>query len=86
MARGMVEAEVEVKAESRFRRVLAIARQQGARSLELRSAISLGCLWQKQGKRAEACELLAAIYGWFSEGFATRDLQEARALLERPSS
>jgi hypothetical protein len=63
-----------VEAESRFRRALAIARRQGARSLELRVALSMGRLRQKQGRRAEACELLAAMYGWFSEGFATRDL------------
>jgi len=61
LARGMVEAEVEVKAESRFRRALAIARQQGATSVELLVAISLGHEWQKQGRRAGACELLAAI-------------------------
>jgi tetratricopeptide (TPR) repeat protein len=65
-----------------FRQALAIARQQGARSLELRAAISLSRLWQQQGKQVEAHALLAPIYGWFTEGFDTADLQEAKALLE----
>src|SRR5262249_3374914 len=51
-------------------------------SLELRAAMSLGRLWQQQGKRAAACELLAPIYGWFTEGFDTADLREAKGLLE----
>ena len=59
-----------------------MARPQQAKSLELRAAMSLSRLWQRQGKRAEAHELLAPIYGWFTEGFDTADLQEARALLE----
>src|SRR5262245_28343198 len=58
------------------------AGNQQARSLELRAAMSLGRLWQRQGKRAAAHELLAAIYGWFSEGFETADLREAKALLK----
>jgi predicted ATPase len=57
------------------------ARQQ-AKSWELRAAISLARLWQRQGKRAEARELLAPVYGWFTEGFDTADLQEAKALLD----
>ena len=60
---------------------LAIARHQQTRALELRAALSLGRLWQQQGKRQEAQQLLAPIYGWFTEGFDTADLQEARALL-----
>ncbi|MCL4860228.1 MAG: AAA family ATPase [Caldilineaceae bacterium] len=64
-----------------FRQALTIARQQGAKSLELRAAISLARLWQQQGKGDEARSLLAEIYGWFTEGFDTADLQEARALL-----
>jgi class 3 adenylate cyclase/predicted ATPase len=60
---------------------LAIARQQQARSLELRAATSLARLWQRQGKRAEARQLLAPVYGWFTEGFDTADLQDAQALL-----
>lgn len=60
----------------------AIARQQQAQSWELRAAMSLARLWQQQGKRAEARDLLAPIYGWFTEGFDTADLQEAKALLE----
>ena len=68
--------------EARFQQALAIARQQQAKSLELRAATSLARLWQQQGKRTEAYELLAPIYGWFTEGFDTADLQEARALLE----
>jgi predicted ATPase len=61
---------------------LTIARRQQAKSLELRTAMSLVRLWQQQGKQAEASELLAPIYGWFTEGFDTADLQKARALLE----
>jgi predicted ATPase len=59
-----------------------MARQQQATSWELRAAMSLARLWQQQGKRAEARGLLAPIYGWFTEGFDTPDLQEAKALLE----
>jgi predicted ATPase len=62
-----------------------VARHQQAKSLELRAAISLSRLWQHQGKRAEARELLAEIYGWFTEGFDTADLREAKALLEELS-
>jgi len=70
------------EAESCFRQALEIARQQQAKSLELRAALSLSRLWQQQGKRKEAHDLLAPIYGWFTEGFDTTDLREARALLE----
>jgi predicted ATPase len=65
-----------------FQQALAVARRQQARSLELRAAMSLSRLWQRQGKRDDARELLAPIYGWFIEGFDTADLQEARALLD----
>jgi len=68
--------------ETCFRQALDIARQQQAKSLELRTAMSLSRLWQRQSKRAEARALLAPIYGWFTEGFDTADLQEAKALLE----
>jgi predicted ATPase len=70
------------QAEACFQQALAIARRQQAKSWELRTAMSLARLWQQQGKRGEAYELLAPIYGWFTEGFATADLQEAKALLE----
>jgi predicted ATPase len=69
------------EAEASFHQALAIARRQEAKSLELRAARSLSRLWQQQGKQAEAYELLAPIYGWFTEGFDTTDLQEAKALL-----
>jgi len=59
-----------------------MARRQRAKSLELRAVMSLSRLWQQQGKRAAAHELLAPVYGWFTEGFDTADLQEAKALLE----
>jgi predicted ATPase len=59
-----------------------MARRQQAKALELRAAMSLARLWQRQGKGAEARELLAPIYSWFTEGFDTVDLQEAKALLE----
>src|SRR5207245_10566452 len=71
----------QAEAEACFQRALDVARRQEAKSLELRAAMSLGRLWQQQGKRAEAHELLAPVYGWFTEGFNTADLQEARALL-----
>jgi class 3 adenylate cyclase/predicted ATPase len=71
-----------VQAEACFQQALAIARRQQAKSWELRVAMSLSRLWQQQGKRAEAYELLAPIYGWFTEGFDTADLQEAKALLD----
>jgi predicted ATPase len=70
------------QAEACFQQALAIARQQQAKSWELRAATSLARLWQSQGKRAEAHALLAPIYGWFTEGFDTADLQDAKALLE----
>jgi predicted ATPase len=65
-----------------LRRALDVARRQEAKSLELRAAMSLARLWQQQGKRAEARALLAPTYSWFTEGFDTTDLQEARALLD----
>ena len=71
------------KAEKYFDRALAVARQQQAKSWELRAAMSLARLWRSQGKVQQARELLAPVYGWFSEGFDTRDLKEAKALLEQ---
>jgi len=65
-----------------FHQALEVARRQQAKALELRAALSLSRLWQQQGKRAEAYALLAPIYGWFTEGFDTADLQEAKVLLE----
>ena len=65
-----------------MQRALDVARRQEAKALELRAAMSLARLWQQQGKRAEAYELLAPLYGWFTEGFDTADLQEAKALLD----
>jgi predicted ATPase len=72
----------EREAETCLHQALALARRQQAKSLELRAAMSLARLWQRQGKRDEARELLAPIYDWFTEGFDTADLQEAKALLE----
>jgi predicted ATPase/class 3 adenylate cyclase len=73
------------EAEACFQRALDVARRQEAKALELRAAMSLSRLWQQQGKRTEAHELLAPIYGWFTEGFDTADFQEAKALLEELS-
>ena len=70
------------EAEMCFQHALDVSRQQQSKSLELRAAMSLSRLWQRQGKRQEAYDLLAPIYGWFSEGFDTADLQEAKTLLE----
>jgi predicted ATPase len=75
----------EPEAEACFQQALAVARRQEAKAWELRTAMSLARLWQKQGKRAEARELLSPIYGWFTEGFDTADLQEAKVLLEELS-
>jgi predicted ATPase len=75
-------AEPHAEGEACFRQALDIARRQQAKSWELRAAMSLARLWQQQGRRAEAQDLLAPIYGWFTEGFDTADLQEAKALLE----
>jgi predicted ATPase len=68
-----------------LRQAFNVARHQQAKALELRAAMSLARLWQQQGKRDEAHDLLAPIYGWFTEGFDTADLQEAKALLEELS-
>jgi predicted ATPase len=70
------------KAEACFDCALAVARQQQAKSWELRAAMSMALLWRDQGKRSEARELLAPVYGWFTEGFDTRDLKEAKVLLD----
>ena len=70
------------KAEAHFEHALAVARQQQAKSWELRAAMSMARLWRDQGKRDEARELLAPVYGWFTEGFDTLDLKEAKALLD----
>ena len=71
-----------MKAEEYFERALAVAREQQAKSWELRAAMTLARLWRSQGKVQQARELLAPVYGWFTEGFDTRDLKEAKALLE----
>jgi class 3 adenylate cyclase/predicted ATPase len=74
------------KAEAYFKQALAVARQQQAKSWELRASMSLARLWRDKGKVREARELLAPVYGWFTEGFDTRDLKEAKALLEELAS
>jgi predicted ATPase len=71
----------EPQVEACFLQALDVSHRQQAKSLELRAAMSLSRLWQRQGKHAEARQLLAPIYGWFTEGFDTADLQEAKALL-----
>jgi predicted ATPase len=74
------------KAQAHFERALAVARAQQAKSWELRAAMSLARLWRDQGKRDEARDLLAPVYGWFTEGFDTLDLKEAKALLDALAS
>ncbi len=69
-------------AEELYRKALGIAGEQGAKLWELRAAVSLARLRRDQGRRAEARDLLAPVYGWFTEGFGTADLREAKALLE----
>ena len=78
-------SSVKKEAEEYFLKAIEIARRQQAKSLELRAVISLSRLWQKQGKRKEAHEMLSVLYGWFTEGFDTKDLQEAKILLEQVS-
>jgi predicted ATPase len=70
------------EAEACFQQAIEVARRQQAKALKLRAALSLSRLWRQQGRRQAARELLAPIYGWFTEGFDTADLQEAKALLE----
>jgi predicted ATPase len=72
----------EEKAEASLLKAIEVAHRQSAKSWELRAATSLSRLWHDQGRRREALELLSPIYGWFTEGFETRDLKEARALLD----
>jgi predicted ATPase len=74
------------EAEAGFQHALAVARRQQAKSLELRAATSLARLWQQQGKVTEARELLAPVYDWFTEGFDTVDLKDAKALLDEIST
>ena len=81
IARKSPEPDV-AKAQTYFERALAVARQQQAKSWELRAAMSLARLWRSRGKSQQARELLAPVYGWFTEGFDTRDLKEAKALLD----
>jgi predicted ATPase len=71
----------EAQAEACYARALDVARGQSARSLELRAAMSLGRLWQAQGRTGEARQMLTEVYGWFTEGFDTCDLKEAKALI-----
>jgi predicted ATPase len=70
------------KAEAYFERALSVARQQQSKSWELRASMSLARLWRDQSKPQQARDLLAPVYGWFTEGFDTRDLKEAKALLQ----
>ena len=79
---ALLEPKPGTKAEVYFNRALDVARRQQAKSWELRAAMSMARLWRDQGKRDEARELLAPVYGWFTEGFDTFDLKEAKALLD----
>ena len=74
------------KAQAYFERALTVAHAQQAKSWELRAAMSMTRLWRDQGKPQQARELLAPVYGWFTEGFDTRDLKEAKNLLDELSS
>ena len=78
-----VDPRNEQMAHQIFQQALTVARRQQAKSWELRAATSLSRLWQQQGKRAAARQLLAPIYGWFTEGFDTADLKDAKALLNQ---
>jgi len=78
----LMQGAAEPKGEECFHQALEVARDQNAKALELRAAMSLSRLWQKQGKKEDARTLLGEIYGWFTEGFETADLKEAKVLLE----
>jgi hypothetical protein len=80
-----LKPQVSKEAEECFFKAIEIARKQQAKSLELRAMMSLSRLWRQQGKKTEAQQRLAEIYNWFTEGFDTKDLQEAKALLEELS-
>ena len=69
-------------AEAHFARALAVAREQQAKSWELRAAMSIARLWRERGRRPQARDILAPIYGWFTEGFGTLDLKQAKAMLD----
>ena len=75
-----------LQAEACFQKALDVAHRQQAKALELRAAVSLSRLWQRHGRREAAWQLLAEVYGWFTEGFDTPDLQDAKALLQELSS
>jgi predicted ATPase len=77
-----LSSDNQAEAEHRFQQAITIAQNQQAKSFELRAATSLARLWQQQGKRQKAHDLLAPVYGWFTEGFDTADLQEAQVLLD----
>ena len=77
--------KVQAEAETCFQHAIAVAQQQSAKSLELRASVSLARLWHQQGKTTEARDLLAPVYDWFTEGFDTADLKDAKALLEELS-
>jgi predicted ATPase len=77
-----VKTGLESEAKECFLKAIEVARKQQAKSLELRATTSLARLWQQQGKRKDAHQMLVEIYGWFTEGFDTKDLQEAKALLQ----
>jgi tetratricopeptide (TPR) repeat protein len=83
--RAVLRSTAEAEAEACFHKAIKIARRQSAKMIELRATVSLSRLWQQQGKKAEARKMLVEIYGWFTEGFDTKDLQEAKALLNELS-
>jgi predicted Fe-S protein YdhL (DUF1289 family) len=82
---NVATTDAQGEAEACFRKALEVARKQQAKSLELRAVMSLARLWQQQDKKVEARRRLAEIYGWFTEGFDTKDVQEAKALLDELS-
>jgi len=79
---GSPDSAVQVEAKKCFQEAIDIAHKQQSKSLELRAAMSMGRLLQQQGRKEEARKMLSTIYGWFTEGFDTADLKEARALLD----